>query len=79
MFHTRNLGAKPNPGGLLRATRAAAGLALIFIAVSVGATLRHYATGAVPQSPGFLPILAFGVAPGAPIAAVLLWLGRPLS
>ncbi|MEL7513650.1 MAG: hypothetical protein AAGK03_03485 [Pseudomonadota bacterium] len=79
MISTLDLGPNRLTQAARLALRVGAALALTFIAVSIGATLRHYWTGTAPEAPGFWPILAFGLPAGAPLAAALLWIGRPLT
>jgi len=49
-----------------------------FVALSIGAALRHYITGATPESAHFLALTLWGWPAGVPLYAAAAYLMRPL-
>lgn len=57
----------------------AARAGVIFIALSIGAALRHYLTGEIPGGSHAIALTLWGWPIGAPLAALGLWITRPLT
>lgn len=58
---------------------AVAHLAAAFIAFSIGAALRHYLTGAIPDLSSTIGATLWGWPIGAPLYAVAAYLARPVQ
>ncbi|MGK7753754.1 hypothetical protein [Roseovarius sp. C03] len=50
-----------------------------FIALSIGAALRHYATGEIPPAADLLSVTAWGWPAGVPLYLAACYIARPLS